>query len=66
MRRAADLEGHEAVVAADAVVVVDHEIALGERCDLGDELVGATPAAGRPRQPVAKNVGLGEHAMLSR
>ena len=66
VRRAAHLERDEAVVAADAVIVVDDEVALGERCDLGDELVGAAPAARRARQPVAEDVGLGEHAMARR
>ena len=66
VRRAAELERDEAVVAADAVVLVDHEVALAERCDLGDELVAAPGPAGRARESVADDVGLGQHAVRGR
>ena len=47
MRGGADLEGLEAVVAADAVFLVDDEVALGDFGGFGDELVGALAAARR-------------------
>ncbi len=60
MRRTAEIEGDQAVVAADTVIVVDHEIAFAECRELGDELVGPPGPARWPAQPVALNVGFGE------
>ncbi len=66
MRRAAQLQGHQTIEPADAVVGMDHEIALAHRRHLGDELVGAARPAGRPGQPVAQDVGLGEQRQFRR
>ena len=46
--RVLDGEGLQALVAADAVVDVDHQVALGQGRRLGQE-VGGAPAAARPR-----------------
>ena len=48
VRRAGEAERDQPVEAADAVVAMHHQIALAERCDLGDELVGAARPAHRP------------------
>ncbi len=60
VRRTAELEGDKAIVAADAVVVVDDEIALAERADVGDELIAAPGFSRGPAEPVADDVGLGQ------
>src|SRR5262249_15815094 len=60
MRRAADLEGGEAVIAADAMVDMDDEIALGEVRELGQELVGALALLRGTGQAVADDVGFGD------
>ena len=62
--RAAELERDQPVVAADAMVVVDHEIALAEGGDLGDELVAAARPPRRPAEAVADDVGLGQDREL--
>ena len=59
VRRALDVQGLQALVAADAVVDVDDEVARGQRRGLGQE-VRRPPALARPRQPVAQDVGLGD------
>ena len=55
MRRARRLDGLEADEAADAVVDMDDEIALGERGDVGEEIGGAALGV-RAHQTVAENV----------
>ena len=59
VRRAQRLDGFQSGEAADAVIDMDDEIASGETGELGDEIVGAALAAARAREPVAKNVLLG-------
>ena len=58
MRGGADGEGLETVVAADAVILVDDEVAFGDLGRFGDELVGAAAAARRPGDALAEKVGL--------
>ena len=53
-------DGLEALVAADAVVDVDDEIARGEAGGLGEEVLGALAAARGADQPVAEDVLLGD------
>jgi hypothetical protein len=59
VRRALDVEGLEALVAADAVVDVDDQIARRQGAGLGQEVGGAALLA-RPGQAVAQDVGLGD------
>jgi hypothetical protein len=59
VRRTLHVEGLQPLVAADAVVDVHHEVALGQGGGFGQE-VGGAPAPLRPRQPVAEDVGLGD------
>jgi hypothetical protein len=59
VRRALDVEGLEALVAADAVVDVDDQVALCQGAGLGQEVGGAALLA-RPGQAVAQDVGLGD------
>ena len=56
MRGAADLQCHQAAVAADAVVLVDDQVALGDFGGFGDELVGALAAAWRAADTLAQQV----------
>ena len=56
MRGAGDVQRVQAVVAADAVFLVDDEVALGDFGCLGDELVGAHAAAGRAADALAEQV----------
>ena len=66
MRRAGDIDRLQRLVAADAVLGMDDEIARRQVGHLGDELVEVAPAARRPRQPVAEDVLLAEqHAVAS-
>ena len=60
MRRAHGGDGLEALVAADAVVDVDDEVAGGEAGGLGQEVLGALAAAGGADQAVAEDVLLGD------
>ena len=62
MRRAVDLEGLEAVIAADAVVLVHDQVALGDFGGVGDELVGALAAARRAGDALAEQVLLADDA----
>ena len=50
----------QALVAADAVIGVDDEVAGAERRQLGQEGVGALPALAAADEPVAEHVLLGE------
>ncbi len=72
MRRLLDLQRAKALVAADAVIQVNHQIARRQGRGLGQE-VRRPPLALRPRQAVAQNVGLrddgqvvGHEAVLDR
>ena len=56
MRRAVDLQRLEPVVAADAVVLVHHQVALLDAGGVGDELVGPLAAARRPGDALAQQV----------
>ena len=60
VRRAGDVDRLQRLVAADAVIGMDDEIARRQVGRLGDELVEVAPAARRPRQPVAEDVLLAE------
>ena len=66
MRRAVDVERGQALVAADAVLDVDHEVAFVERRDLGQEVLRAAPLARRPGDALAEDVLLGDEAGLGR
>ena len=57
VRRAGDLQRDQAIIAADAVIDMDDEIALLDAGDFAQESIGATRrAAWRPRQPFAEHV----------
>ena len=60
VRRAGDIERDEPVIAADAVLGMNDEIALRQRRHLGDEILVIGAAPRRPREPVAQNVLLGD------
>ncbi len=65
MRRAADIERREPVIAADAVLGMNDNIARLQGRDLGDELIVIGAAPRRPRQALAKHVLLGDqHRVL--
>ena len=67
MRRAGDVDRLQRLVAADAVIGMDDEIARRQRRRLGDELVEAAAAARRAREPVAEDVLLAEqHQVVGR
>ncbi len=66
VRGGADLEGFEAVIAADAVFLVHDEVALGDLGGLGDELVGALAAAGRAGDALAEEVLLADDGEVAR
>ena len=61
MRRAGHVERHQTVVAADAVIDMDHQIALGDGGRFAEELFGATALLGRTHQPVTQDVLLADH-----
>ena len=60
MRRAGDVDRLQRLVAADAVIVMDDEVARRQRCGLGDELVEAAPSPRGAGEPVAEDVLLAE------
>ncbi len=66
MRRSADLEGDEALEAADAMLGVHDEVALAQDREVGDELVGAAARARGPREAVAEQVLLGQDGQPGR
>ncbi len=61
MRRARDLDRLQALVAADAVIDVDDEIARGQLGGLGDEVFRLDPPLSRPGEAFAEDVLLGHH-----
>src|SRR5208283_4661996 len=64
MRRAGDIDRLQSLVAADAVIGMDDEIARRQVVYLGDELVEIAPPARDPRQAVAEDVLLAEQHEL--
>ena len=56
MRRAGDIERLQPLIAADAVIGMDDEIAGGEARRLGEELVEACGAGAAAGEPVAEDV----------
>ncbi len=64
MRRAGDLERDQPVIAADAMLDMDHEVAGLEGRHLVDELVEIGAALGRTRQTVAEDVLLGDQCRV--
>ena len=60
MRRPGNLDRLQRLVAADAVLGMDDEIAGLKARRFGDEFVETAPPARCPRQPVAKDVLLAE------
>ena len=60
MRRPLDRDLGQPLVAADAVIGVDDEVARGERGELGEEGVGALAALAAADEAVAEHVLLGE------
>ena len=64
MGRAADVEGLQPLVASDAMVDMDDEIALGEARELGEETVRLGALAGGTRHAVAKDVLLGDDGQI--
>ena len=64
VRSAAHLERHQAVIAADAVFHMHHQIAFGQGGGLGDELGSLFLLAGRPGQTVAQHVLFGDHQQI--
>ena len=66
VRRAVDLQRHQPVVAADAVVLVHHQVALGDLGGLGDELVGPLAPARRAADALAEQVLLADQRRAAR
>ncbi len=67
MRRAGDADRLQRLIAADAVLGMDDEVAGREARRLGDELIEAAPPPRHPRQAVAEDVLLAEqHQPLGR
>ena len=66
VRAGADRDLGQPLVAADAVVGVDDEVAGAERRQLGEEGVGALAALAAADQPVAEHVLLGEQGDVAR
>ena len=64
MGSALELERDQPVELADTVIAMHHEIALGERCDLGNELVRAPFLLDRAGQAIAENVRLGKDGII--
>ena len=64
MRRAGDVDRLQPLVAADAVLGMDDEIARRQAGRLGDELIDVAAAARRAREPVAENVLLAEQQQV--
>src|ERR1700736_4781367 len=60
MRRPGDSDRLQRLIAADAVIGMDDEIARRQVVHLGDELVEVAAAPRGPRQPVAEDVLLAE------
>ena len=56
MRRAGHAQRGQTVVAADAVFLVDDQIAFGDFGGFGDELIGALSAARRARNALAQQI----------
>ena len=62
-----DLKRHQSVIAADAVVGVHHQIAVGERRRIDEEVLGGfSPAALRPAGARAEDVLLGDRGERDR
>ena len=66
VRRGADRDLGQPLVAADAVIGVDDEVAGAERRELAQEGVGALAALAAADQPVAEHVLLGEQGDVAR
>ena len=64
VRRAGDGQRRQPVVAADAVFLVHHQIALGDLGRLGDELIGALAPARRAADALAQQVLLADQGKL--
>ncbi len=62
VRRLLDRNLGQPLVAADAVIGVDDEVARRQRRELGEEGVGALAALAPAHQPVAEHVLLGKHS----
>src|SRR3546814_15167078 len=60
VRRTGGVQGLQPLVAADAVVDVDHQVLLLQVGDLGEEVLGTAPALRRTRDALAADVLLGE------
>src|SRR3546814_15679529 len=60
VRRTGGVQGLQPLVAADAVVDVDHQVLLLQVGDLGEEVLGTAPALRRTRDALAEDVLLGE------
>ncbi len=60
MRDAERFDRLQADEAADAVIDMDDEVAGGQACQFGDEVLRAALLALRTREPIAENVLLGD------
>ena len=66
VRRGADDDRFQTLVAADAVLDMDHQIARRKIAGIADKIFGAAFFRGRPDQPVAENVLLPQHNEIGR
>ena len=64
MRRAAGLDGHQALEAPDAVIDMHDQIAFIERRRLGDEILGAHAALGGADEALAQDVLLADQCEI--
>ena len=53
MPRVLDLQGHQALVAADAVLAMDDQVAVAQRRGFGDEAFRRSALLGGARQAIA-------------
>src|SRR3546814_12524838 len=60
VRRTGGVQGLQPLVAADAVVAVDHQVLLLQVGDLGEEVLGTAPSLRRTRDAPDGDVLLGE------
>ena len=65
MGRADHVQGFQALVAADAMVHVHHQIAVAQGADLGEIIRRPATSGGGPGQALAQNVLLAEQGQVA-
>ncbi len=62
---AANIQRLEPLIASDAMVDMDDEVAFGKGCQLGQETVGLGPALRRSGHAVTQDIGLGDDGEIT-